>query len=187
MKTRFQAVFTVLLISFVCHAQQKFTPGYIVMPEGDTVRGEVKVNEKKPQEHYAKVMFKDDKGFQRTWKPNKIKAYGFDGNHYIAISENEEPSFYRVVTRGHISLLELKYEGLRMNKVSLESEYFLQVNGEKFLQPVKERNFRKQLSSVMSDNEEIAGQYPDEKQFEEEAALSAINAYNAWKSGDRKE
>lgn len=187
MKTSILSTLAAVLTASSLLAQQKFAPGYIISTTGDTLRGEVKVNEKKPQEHYAKVMFKDDKGYQKTWKPGKIKGYGFEGNHYLAYSDNEEPSFYRVLASGPVGLLELKYEGLRMNKATVESEYFLSVAGEKHLQSVKERNFRKQLADVMKDNAEIAAQYPDEKQFEEEAAISVINTYNSWKSGTPKE
>ena len=183
MRTRTTLFFSAALLPAVLLAQQKFVPGYIVTLKGDTIRGEVKLNEKKPQDLYMKVMLRDDKGMQKTYKPGKINGYGYDQMRFVSLDDQGEPVFFRVLASGHVNLLELKYEGLRMNKPTLESEYYIGVKGEKHLQAVKERNFRKQLTNMMSDNVEIAAQYPDDTPFEEEAALSVINAYNTWKSG----
>jgi hypothetical protein len=183
MKTKTLSIFAAFLIPLSVLAQQGFTPGYIIGTTGDTIRGEVKVNEKKPQEHYIKVMFRDDKGMQKTYKPNKIKGYGFKEMNFIAYGEGEEATFYKALVQGPVSLYELMYEGLRMNKVAIETEYFLALPGEKHLDAVKVRNFRKQLTGVMSDNPSIAEQYPEEKQFDADAATAAIKEYNAWKSG----
>src|SRR5687768_5770762 len=110
MRNHVISIFTLLLSPALLISQQGFTAGYIIGPTGDTLRGEVKVNEKKPQEHYNKVMFRDDKGMQKTYKPIKIKGYGFGGNDYIAYTENEESPFYRVLAQGTLSLYVLMYE-----------------------------------------------------------------------------
>lgn len=183
MRTRVSHIFVIALSPVFLCAQQKYVPGYIVTTAGDTLKGEIKINEKKPLDRYVKAPFRDTKGMQKTYKPEKIKGYGFGSDNFVTRQDGSEPAFFRVLTDGHIDLLELKYEGLRMNKPVVESEYYLAVEGEKNMQQVKSRNFRKQLGSVMNDNEEIASQYPEDKQFEEEEALSVINAYNAWKAG----
>lgn len=183
MKIKNLSIFAAFLLPLSFLSQQGFAPGYIIGSAGDTIRGEVKVNEKKPQEHYLKVMFRDDKGMQKTYKPNKIKGYGFKETNFIAYGEGEEATFYKALVQGPVSLYQLMYEGLRMNKVAIETEYYLALSGQKHLDAVKERNFRKQLAGVMSDNPTIAEQYPDEKQFDAEAAASTIKEYNNWKAG----
>jgi hypothetical protein len=182
MKIKNLSIFAAFLLPLSLLSQQGFAPGYIVGIAGDTVRGEVKVNEKKPQEHYLKVMFRDNKGMQKTYKPNKIKGYGFKDMSFVAYGEGEEATFYKALVQGPVSLFELMYEGLRMNKVAIETEYYLALPGAKHLDAVKERNFRKQLSGVMADNPSMAEQYPEDKQFDPEAATAAIREYNAWKT-----
>jgi hypothetical protein len=183
MKRSVFSIFAALLVPASFFSQQTFVPGYIVQPAGDTLKGEVKVNEKKPLEPYAKVTFRDASGVQKILKPAKLPAYGMGEKHFIALQEGEEFNFYKVVARGHITLLEWKYEGLRMNKPVVETEYFLRIPGQKSLEPVKEKSFRKQLLALTTDHPEPANDYPDEKQFDPDAAAAAINAYNAWKTG----
>ena len=37
------------------------------------------------QEHYEKVMFRDSKGMQKTYKPNKILGYGYKDQNFRSI------------------------------------------------------------------------------------------------------
>jgi hypothetical protein len=182
MNTRNLSIFAAFLLPLTFLSQQGFTPGYIIGMAGDTVRGEVKVNEKKPQEHYEKVMFRDDKGMQKTYKPNKIKGYGYKDQHFVSIIGADYDSFYRILAQGPLSLYELMYELERVNKKTIEKEYYLAAPGAKHYDAVKERGFKKQLASATSDNPSIAENYPDEKQFDPEAATAAIKEYNAWKA-----
>ncbi len=187
MKNHICTFAALLLLPALYVGQQSYVPGYIVNAQGDTLRGEVKLNEKKPLDLYAKVMFKDKNGMQRTYKPAKIKAYGFDDKNFVSLDDNGEPGFYRSIVQGPISLYELSYEGLRMNKVITESEYFLLGPGDKNPQPVKSRNFKKQLQKYTSDHPGLVEEYAEEKEFDEEAAVSAITNYNAWKAGQPQE
>lgn len=164
---------------------QNYKPGYLVLANGDTLKGEVKINEKRPLEPYVKVTFRETSGVQKTHKPIKTLAYGFEGQHFLSFRHHDEPGFYRVLSKGAITLLEFKYEGLRMNKPYIETEYYIVADG-KNLEEVKEKNFKKQLNSLMSDNPEAAAAYEQDK-FDPEAAAALFNEYNAGKGGENKQ
>ena len=57
-------------------AQVKYFPGYVIMLNGDTVKGEIKKNLKKEFDNFTKAAYrKKDGGEIKTFAPNKIKEY----------------------------------------------------------------------------------------------------------------
>lgn len=163
-------------------AQANFVKGYYVDLKGDTVRGEAKVNPKKEIDNHYKIMFRDEKGAQRSQKPGKIKAYGYqDSVHYVSMPFNGEPLFFKVLTRGEIGLYKFIYEGLRMNKPVNETEYYITVPGKKEPLLVKEKKFKKQMADWMEDNPSLLESYGEPGEFDTGRAIDLINKYNAAK------
>jgi len=163
-------------------AQITFTKGYLINEKGDTLRGEVKLNPKKEQDYYARVTFKDASGTQKNYKPAKVKAYGFDNEHFVSITNNDEGLFYKRLTNGAILLYKGAFEVVVMNKATWEFEYFLFKEGDKKLTDVKEGKFKKQLQEWMRDAQEYAEAYNDsDKKLNVESAIEVINNYNTWK------
>jgi hypothetical protein len=70
-----------------------------------------------------------------------------------------------------------------MNQTVKELAYYLYKEGDKKMTDVKETKFKKQIMEWMEDEPEIASDYPDEKKFLIESAVSVINKYNEWKKG----
>jgi hypothetical protein len=174
-----------LLIRFA-NAQQSFAPGYIVTDKNDTIKGEVRINPKKPHDVYSKVYFKDPKGIQKNYRPEKIKGYGVNTDTYLSLDSDGEPLFYKVLVTGYINFYKLEFETIRMNNPVFEFEYyFTDPESEKGkLVVVKENKFKKQISEYMEDNPEIAQDYSDDgKNFDPEKAAEVIAQYNAWKTG----
>lgn len=174
-------IFTVLLICFATFsatAQITFVKGYIVNEKGDTLRGEVKINPKKEKDNYNKVFFKDEGGTQRSYKPNKVKAYGFDNQHYIAMEYEGEQKFYRALVRGEISLYKMMFEVINMNAVSWDGEYYITRSDDKKMTAVKEGKFKKQLQEMMSGAAGYANEYDGDKNLDEEKAVEVITKYN---------
>ena len=165
-------------------SQIVFVKGYLIGEKGDTLQGEVKINPKKEHESYMKVFFKDASGVQKNYKPNKVKAYGYEGNHFVAIDQNDEVKFYKRMTNGAIILYKSAFEVVVMNSTSYDYEYYLYKEGDKKLTEVKEGKFKKQIQEWMKDNQEFAADYKDEKKLNVESAVEIINKYNEWKKSN---
>lgn len=162
------------------------TPGlekaYIITEKGDTLKGEAKPN-KKELDNYSKITFKDEKGVQKMYRATKIKGYGIKDDHYISMDSDDEKKFYKVLASGDINFYKLGYEGLRMNSVVFEVEYYVSRKNDPELSLVKESKFKKQLGEWMEDNMEFIDAYGEDKKFDVEKALLAITNYNSWKAG----
>lgn len=173
-----------MLLAAKLTSQITFVKGYVVDEKGDTLRGEIKINPKKEQDNYNKLMFKDASGVQKNYKPNKVKGYGYDNNHFVAIDHLDEVKFFKRLTNGHIILYKAAFEVVVMNSTSYDYEYYLFKEGDKKLTEVKEGKFKKQMQEWMKDNQEFIEDYKDEKKLNAENAVEAINKYNAWKKSN---
>ena len=146
---------------------------------GDTVKGEIKMNPKKEFDNYSKVFFKDASGVQKNYKPDKVKGYGFDNKHFVASKYEGEPSFYKILSHGHIMLFEMMYETQQMNEISQKTEYYLAKKEDTEYSKLKEGKFKKQLGELMKDNPDILANAEDKK-FEIEKVVELVNQYNDW-------
>lgn len=179
-----------LLIALICIfslpaiAQITFVKGYVLTETGDTIKGEVKINPKKEQDNYSKVFFKDATGTQKNYKPNKLKGYGFENQHFISMDYEGEPKFYKALVRGEISFYKMMFEVVNMNATSYDGEYFLTRKDDKKMSGVKEGKFKKQLQDMMSGASGYANEYEGDKKVNEESAVKAINNYNNRKGNE---
>lgn len=179
-----------ICIMLLCFAGQTsfsqitFVKGYLINDKGDTLKGEVKINPKKEHELYSKVFFKDESGAQKNYKPNKVKGYGINNEHFVSISQDEEALFYKRLTNGAIILYKTSFETVNMNETIHDHMWYLSKEGDKKLTEVREGKFRKQLSEWMKDNQELANSFKDEKEFNEAAAIETITKYNDWKKSN---
>jgi hypothetical protein len=165
-------------------SQITFVKGYMINDKGDTLKGEVKINPKKEQDNHKKVFFKDASGTQKNYKPNKVKGYGYDNNHYVAFNFDDEPMFYKRMTTGPIYLYKSAFEVVVMNEATFDFEYFLFKEGDKKMTEVKTGKFKKQLQEWMSGQAGFANDYKEEKKFNAESAVEVINKYNDWKKSN---
>jgi hypothetical protein len=164
-------------------AQNTFVKGYIITDKGDSLKGEIRLNPKKEQELYTKVFLKDASGLQKNYKPEKVKAYGYENKKYVSVVADGEAKFFLVIVSGPIGLYKTMVETMKMNEALVENEYYLSSESEKEPMVVKESKFKKQISELMKDNMEIVATYSEEKKFDLEKATELIKKYNAWKSG----
>ena len=116
-------------------------------------KGEVKINPKKEFDNYSKVFFKDASGVQKNYKPDKVKGYGFDNKHFVTSKYEGEPTFYKVLSHGHIMLFEMMYETQQMNEISQKTEYYLAKKEDTEYSKLKEGKFKKQLGELMGDKD----------------------------------
>jgi len=164
------------------NAQITYVKGYVLPLKGDTIRGEIKMNAKKPTEVFEKVGFKDANGVQKNYKPEKLRAYGIENDHYISLTDGGEPAFFKILAKGHINLYMMMYEAMEMNEILMMPEYYLSLPDNKRLVAVKKNKFKKQMADWMKDNTEFIDAFEEEKIFDIEKATAVITAYNTWKA-----
>lgn len=164
------------------NAQNTFSKGYVITEKGDTLKGDVKLNPKKEIDLYTKLTFKDATGAQKMYKPMKTKGYGFDQSNFITMPDSEgELKFAKVLVLGPISLYKIGFEGLKMNTVVVEFEYYLVSAESNDKEMIKESKYKRQLNEWMRDNVSFL-EANEDKKFDEQKVIDIINQYNAWKS-----
>jgi len=174
-------IFALLMAYSFGYSQVTFTKGYMVNLKGDTLQGELKINPKKPFDTFTKVFFKDNNGVQKTYKPDKVKAYGFDGKNFIVSKYGDELMFFKILVSGELMLYEIMYEEMNMGTISYKSEYYVAKKGEEEFTRVKPGKFKKQFTELTKDNPDImAGVGDDEKKAEIEKITEVVKQYNNW-------
>ncbi len=174
-------VFTFFLTHSGASAQSAFVKGYILSLKGDTIWGEAKVNPKKENDNFDKVLFKDSKGQQKSYDSDKILGYGYKDKHYVVMEADGENLFFLILTRGAINMYKQMFPGFRMNKVTWETEYYITDKENPKPLVIKEFKVKKQLSQHMQDNLEFINTYNEEGDFDAEKTLEIITKYNNWK------
>jgi hypothetical protein len=92
---------TGILVAIICmplHAQKKgYSPGYLVMPGGDTIRGLVKDRSVGTfTELYSRIRFKSEESLLRKrYSPDQIQGYACSDRIYASVPLREEASFFR--------------------------------------------------------------------------------------------
>lgn len=173
-------ILTLTVFTFSAFSQVTFVKGYLIDTDGDTLKGEIKMNPKKDFDLFNKVFFKDESGVQKNYKPDKVKGYGFDNKNFISSTYENEPMFYKVLCKGPVMLYEMMYETQIMNEISYKSEYFVARKEDKEYTRLKPVKYKKQLSEFMKDNTDIAQNAEEEKKFEIEKVMELVNQYNDW-------
>lgn len=170
-----------MMICFLMVRSQSFVPATLITYKNDTLRGEAQVNPKKPLQQYDKVIFRDASGAQKNYRAEKLISYTLDKDFYIALDNDGEPRFYRVLAKGAVNLYELGVEMQVGDKIVPEKEYYLAHPDNKKLVVVRRKKFKNQLSDWLKDNPALAERY-DSETFDPEKAAILINEFNSWKA-----
>lgn len=158
-------------------AQAKYYQGYVIMLNGDSLKGEVKKNPKREFDNYTKASFRKKEGSEiKSFSPAKIKEYCVDGTIFVSRNVDGEQVFVKCISRGEVSLYEVQVEVMQMNEVKVKSDYYMEKHGGEFVK-VKSSKFKKQMTDAMSDNEEIVKALEDKK-YDYENIVEVVNAYN---------
>jgi hypothetical protein len=178
-------VILLVALPFISFAQQTLVKGYIVQMNGDTVRGDVKINPKKEFELFSKVAFVEPNGMQRIYKADKIRSYSYDGKVFTAVKNDGESVFYKTLSQGALDLFELRYEVLLMNELKVKNEYFMRKKGSDEYVKIKHGRFKKQLAEEMSDNSRLVKELEENKKIELENMIDVFNQYNTWAKSNK--
>lgn len=170
-------VATVMAFNSKAVAQVKYYPGYVIMLNGDTVKGEIKKNLKKEFDNFTKASYrKRDGGEIKSFAPNKIKEYCVDGTTFVSRNIDGEQVFVKRLSAGTVDLYEAQVEVYQMNEIKVKSDYYMEKGAGEFVK-VKSGKFKKQIEEIMADNSEIVKALEDKK-YEYENIVELFNAYN---------
>jgi hypothetical protein len=169
----------VMLMAFgpAAEAQIKYYQGYVLTLKGDTLKGEIKKNLKKEFDNFCRAAYrKSDGGEIKTFRPDKIKEYCVDGVTFVSRNIEGEQVFVKRVSKGTLNLYEAQVEVLIMNDLKVKSDYYMEKEAGEFVK-IKSGKFKKQITDVMSDNEEIVKGL-EEKKYDYENVVELFNVYN---------
>jgi hypothetical protein len=170
-------VAAVLIFNIAATAQVKYFPGYIITLSGDSLKGEIKKNAKHEFENFVKASFRKKEGSEvKSYSPSKIKEYCIDGVSFVSRNVDGEQVFVKRISKGALNLYESQVETMQMNEIKIKSDYYVEKAGGEFVK-VRSSKFKKQMSDVMADNEEIVKSL-EEKKYDYENIVEVVNAYN---------
>lgn len=170
-------VAAVLIFNTNTSAQVKYFQGYVILLNGDSLKGEIKMNLKREFDNFAKASFRKKEGSEiKSYSPAKIKEYCVNGTTFVSRNVEGEQVFVRRISKGTVNLYESQVETLQMNEIKIKSDYYVEKAGGEFVK-VKSSKFKKQMTDVMADNEEIV-QALENKKYDYENIVEVINAYN---------
>ena len=110
LKTTLSLAFAFLLLLTIPNkaaAQVKYFKGYVLMLNGDTLRGEIRKNLKKEFDNFAKANFrKNESAEMKTFHANKIKEYEVDGTTFVSRNVDGEQMFVKRLSKGAVNLYE---------------------------------------------------------------------------------
>jgi hypothetical protein len=102
-------VFVLILQCFFYGAQSaELVQGYIVLPNGDTLRGQIKFGGFRAATNWEEVTFVDDAGVEKKYKAQKdeVKGYGYElmgirrDFTYFVIKKKYNSQFFQRVHKG---------------------------------------------------------------------------------------
>jgi hypothetical protein len=170
-------VAAVMAFSSSASAQIKYFKGYVLMLNGDTLKGEVKKNLKKEFDNFCRAAYrKSDGGEIKTFRPDKIKEYCVDGVTFVSRNVDGEQVFVKRLSKGTMNLYEAQVEVLQMNDLKVKSDYYMEKEAGEFVK-IKSGKFKKQITDAMGDNQEIVKGLEDKK-YDYENIVELFNAYN---------
>jgi hypothetical protein len=141
-------------------AQASFLKGFVVLPENDTLFGEIKTNPKRPAENFKKAAYRKKEGNEiKSYNPTKLKMYLVGSSLFVSKILNNEVVFMHLISGGKLALYEFKEEVPVMNDVKIETDYYMQRgNGE--LVRIKPNKFKKQVAEMFTEKDEVVLTFP---------------------------
>jgi hypothetical protein len=176
---RIFTVVVLLLAMFSMNGQMVWKKGFVVLNNGDSIKGEIRLNPKKESDAYFKVMVKRSEEDKKNFNATKIKEYVFDSTRFISRQVEGEFSFVKVLASGSINLYEHLYEWQSGDQIVYRSEYFIEKANSKEMVKVKQGKFKKFVEENMADNTSLVKEVEDKK-YDYEQITEVIQQYNNW-------
>src|SRR5687768_11026266 len=96
-------VAAVMAFNTSAFSQIKYFKGYVLLLNGDTLKGELKKNMKKEFDNFARASFrKSEGGEMKTFRADKIKEYCVDGVVFVSRNVEGEQVFVKRISTGAV-------------------------------------------------------------------------------------
>lgn len=168
-------------ISIITNGQSKKTPdvfeeAYILSLKGDTLRGSIKTSKCKPTDFYQKINFKDKSNKVRLYSPDKISGYYFKNHTYISAFHDGKPCFFKVLSKGKASLLQISFESVDNGVVEEVQDLCVLPEGQDAeLKPLEPKGLKKQLKEIFKTNKALVQKISEQKEIS--FNVESIEAY----------
>src|SRR6476646_8004163 len=124
----------VITLSTSAKAQVKYFQGYVIMLNGDSLKGEIKMNLKREFDNFTKASYRKKDGAEiKSFSPSKIKEYSVDGIVFVSRNVEGEQVFVKRISKGALSLYESQIEVMQMNDIKVKSDYYIEKTGGEFV------------------------------------------------------
>lgn len=128
------------LALFLAHsdisAQAKYSKGYIILLNNDTVKGEIKTNVKREFDNYTKIAYRKSEGNEiKTFLPQKVKSYVVDSTKFVSRKVEGDVMFAKLLSAGTAAenLYEVQLQYDAMNSTKTASDYYIDKDNKDFI------------------------------------------------------
>ena len=163
-------------------AELVWKAGYVILANGDTVKGEIKYNTKKELPLFSKVTFREGEKV-KNYKPEDLKEFSYEETRFLSRTMDKELVFLKLVSSGAINLFEWQFEMQHGDKMVVDSDYYIEKADalEKEPEKLKGNKFKKTVAELMNDNAELVARIEaEDKKYEIAEMQSVIEEYNDW-------
>lgn len=170
-------------------AELVWKTGYVILNNGDTLKGEIKYNTKKELSLFTKVTFRQAEKV-KNYKPEDLKEFSYEETRFLTRTMDKELVFLKLVSAGAINLFEWQFEMMHGEKTIVDMDYYIEKVGssEKEPQKLKGNKFKKTVAELMNDNTELVARVEaDNKKYEIGEMQSVIEEYNDWYASQNQE
>lgn len=182
-KHLYLALILVLGAFTTAKAEFVWKTGYVILTSGDTVKGDIKYNTKKELSLFSKVYLKNAEGTQKSYKPDQVKEFSYEGVRFLSRTMDKELVFLKLVSEGNINLFEWQYEVYHGEETRVEKDFYIEKVGGAAKEPekLKGSKFKKTVAELMADHTALVTRVEnDDKKYEIAEMQSVIEEYNSW-------
>ena len=150
-------LFCVTVFYSTVSAQPKYSKGYIIMQNNDTLKGEIKTNVKREFDNYTKIAYRKSEGNEiKTFLPKKVKGYFVDSTTFVAKKIEDDFMFVKLLSAGsaaeNVYEAQLQYDSMNSTKVA--SDYYIEKENKDFIK-VKSKKAIKIIEDLKAKKQKV--------------------------------
>ncbi len=157
--TWFTLSFLIVML-FMCgsvSAQVKYSKGYVLMQNNDTLRGEIKTNAKREFDSFIKVFYRKSEGNEvKTFLPQKIKGYAVDSSFFVTRKIDGDMMFAKLLSSGTMTenVYEVQTQYDAMNTTKTASDYYIDKDNKDFTK-IKSKKANKLIDDAKAKGKKV--------------------------------
>lgn len=169
--SKFKFILCLIIVPFVIVSQNKktadtFEEGYVIGLKGDTIHGQIKTSKTKPTDFYLKINFKDKSNKIRLYTPDKIAGYWFKDFYYASAFHNNKPCFFKVLSKGKATLLEISFYYNDAGEVVEMQDYcVLEKDKPEEMIVLDQKGLKKQLKNIFKSDKDLSHKISEQKEI----------------------